>query len=43
MSEDPAPDRRQPFPLRARDLFWATVLVAVVAGASLIGLEFGHA
>ena len=29
--------------MTARDLFWATVLVAIVAAVSRIGLEFGHA
>lgn len=37
------PTRQHVFPLRASDLFWATVLVAILAGASLLRLELGHA
>ena len=37
------PTREHIFPLTARDLFWATVLVAIVAVVSRLGLEFGHA
>ena len=30
-------------PMTARDLFWATLLVAIVAAVSRLGLEFAHA
>lgn len=29
--------------MTARDLFWSTLLVAIVAACSVLGLEFGHA
>ena len=30
-------------PMTARDLFWATLLVAIVAAVSRVGLEFSYA